>query len=133
DMEGDVTTTLVALYKKLWMSLSELLQKLGSAYSRTYSTLSLFLLTNVTIAAYGFTSEVIDHGFTFTFKEMGLLVDFAYSMGLLFTICDCSHKASEYIAKRVQTTLLNIRLSKVDVTTSEEIQIFLMAIQMNPP
>ncbi|GJQ65700.1 hypothetical protein Trydic_g7784 [Trypoxylus dichotomus] len=124
---------IVKHYRKLWLSLSEILQKLGNAYARTYSTYSLFMITNITIAIYGFTSEIVDHGFRFTFKEMGLLVDAGYCMVLLYIFCDCSHNASINIASRVQTTLLNIELSSVDLYTAKEVELFLIAIQMNPP
>nr|UNE74349.1 gustatory receptor 2 [Holotrichia oblita] len=124
---------IVKHYRILWLSLSEMLQTLGNAYARTYSTYSLFMITNITIAIYGFTSEIVDHGFRFTFKEMGLLVDAGYCLVLLYVFCDCSHNASRNIADRVQTTLLNIELSTVDSHTAKEIELFLIAIEMNPP
>lgn len=75
------------------------------------------------VQIYGFTSEIVDHGFRFTFKEMGLLVDASYCMVLLYVFCDCSHNASINIANRVQTTLLNIELSTVDLQTVKEVNI----------
>nr|AVH87320.1 gustatory receptor 5 [Holotrichia parallela] len=124
---------IVKHYRILWLNLSEMLQKLGNAYARTYSTYSLFMITNITIAIYGFTSEIVDHGFRFTFKEMGLLVDAGYCMVLLYVFCNCSHNASRNIADRVQTTLLNIELTTVDSHAAKEIELFLIAIEMNPP
>nr|CAI5822498.1 unnamed protein product [Callosobruchus analis] len=105
DIEYHCTSYIISRYRSLWLELSELLQKLGNAYARTYSTYSLFMITNITIAVYGFTSEVIENGITLSFKELGLLVDAAYCMTLLYVFCDCSHKASENIAERVQTSL----------------------------
>ncbi|KAJ8976652.1 hypothetical protein NQ317_010367 [Molorchus minor] len=133
DIDKYCTAYIVAHYRILWLELSELLQKLGNAYARTYSTYSLFMITNITIAVYGFTSEVIDHGITFSFKEMGLLVDTVYCSVLLFVFCDCSHQTSNKIADRVQTALLEIKLNTVDADTSREIQLFLKAIHLNPP
>ncbi|CAH2010343.1 unnamed protein product [Acanthoscelides obtectus] len=77
-------------------------------------------LADVFQKVYGFTSEAIENGVTLSFKELGLLVDAVYCMTLLYIFCDCSHKASENIAERVQTTLLNINLSQVDSHTAKE-------------
>nr|CAH7750504.1 unnamed protein product [Callosobruchus chinensis] len=133
DIEYHCTSYIISRYRSLWLELSELLQKLGNAYARTYSTYSLFMITNITIAVYGFTSEVIENGITLSFKELGLLVDAAYCMTLLYVFCDCSHKASENIAERVQTSLFGINLSEMDVHTTKEVQMFLKAIHLNPP
>ncbi|VEN34577.1 unnamed protein product, partial [Callosobruchus maculatus] len=133
DIEYHCTSYIISRYRSLWLELSELLQKLGNAYARTYSTYSLFMITNITIAVYGFTSEVIENGITLSFKELGLLVDAAYCMTLLYVFCDCSHKASENIAERVQTSLFSINLDEVDAHTTKEVQMFLKAIHLNPP
>ncbi|XP_063927825.1 gustatory and odorant receptor 22-like [Zophobas morio] len=133
DIEHNCSGYIIAHYRVLWLSLSELLQKLGNAYARTYSTYSLFMMTNITIAVYGFTSEIVDHGIRFSFKEVGLLVDATYCLFLFFVFCDCSHQASLDIADRVQTSLMKIELNKVDKGTRKEIDLFLIAIQMNPP
>lgn len=53
-----------------------------------------FRFVNITIAVYGAVSEIFDHGFGFSFKEMGLLVDALYCSILLFVFCDCSHKST---------------------------------------
>lgn len=125
----------------LWLSLSELLQKLGNAYARTYSVYSLFMITNITIAVskisqtanilflscfqvYGYVSEIVDHGVRFTFKEMGLLVDSMYCMTLLYIFCDCSHKASANIAEDVQLSLMSVKLNSVDISTINEVEYF---------
>lgn len=54
----------------------------------------VFRLANITIAVYGALSEIVDHGFGFSFKEMGLFVDTAYCSTLLFIFADCSHKST---------------------------------------
>uniref|UniRef100_A0A2H4ZBF0 Gustatory receptor n=1 Tax=Anoplophora chinensis TaxID=217632 RepID=A0A2H4ZBF0_ANOCN len=91
------------------------------------------MMTNITIGIYGFTSEVLDHGITFSFKEMGLLVDSIYCMVLLYVFCDCSHQTSANIAEGVQLSLMNIKLNSVDVATTREVELFLKAIHLNPP
>ncbi|NP_001161916.1 gustatory receptor 2 [Tribolium castaneum] len=133
DVDRNCSAYIIAHYRVLWLSLSDLLQKMGNAYARTYSTYSLFMMANITVAVYGFTSEIVDHGIRFSFKEIGLLVDSTYCLFLLFVFCDCSHQASLNIARRVQVTLLQVNLSQVDPATRKEIDIFLVAIQMNPP
>lgn len=70
---------------------------------------------------YGFTSEIVDHGIRFSFKEIGLLVDSTYCLFLLFVFCDCSHQASLNIARKVQVTLLKVNLGQVDPATRKEV------------
>lgn len=89
-------------------------------------------LVNITIALYGTMSEIIDHGFRFSFKEIGLLVDTVYCSILLFVFCDCSHSATMQVAQGVQDTLLSINMLAVDHPTQREIEIFVQAIEMNP-
>ncbi|KAF5285309.1 hypothetical protein FQA39_LY04408 [Lamprigera yunnana] len=133
DMDGHTCAYIIGHYRFLWLRLSDIVQKLGNAYARTYIAYSLFMLTNLTVAIYGFTSEIVDHGFTFTFKEVGLLVDTAYCGILLFVFCNCSHEASINISNRVQNTLMNVQLAKVDKSTAKEIELFLIAIRINSP
>lgn len=54
----------------------------------------LIRFCNITIATYGAISEIVDHGFELSLKEMGLLVDAAYCSVLLYVFCDCSHQAT---------------------------------------
>ncbi|XP_072397576.1 gustatory and odorant receptor 22-like [Diabrotica undecimpunctata] len=133
DIDNFCTGYIISHYRKLWLELSELLQAIGNAYSRTYSTYSLFMITNITIATYGFISEIMEHGITFSFKEMGLLVASLYCMVLLYIYCDCSHKASDNIAIRVQRSLMEIDLTTINLDTGKEIDMFLTAIRLNPP
>ncbi|KAL1498195.1 hypothetical protein ABEB36_009032 [Hypothenemus hampei] len=133
DIDNYCVAYIIKHYRVLWLELSEMLQKLGNAYARTYSVYCILMMTNIIISFYGFTSEVVDHGVKFTFKEMGLLVDAIYCLTLLFIFCDCSHKASANIAERVQWTLMEINLKQVDEGTIKEIEMFLQAIHLNPP
>lgn len=89
-------------------------------------------LFNITIALYGTFSGVIDRGFQFSFKEVGLIVDAVYSSILLFIFCDCSHTSTQQVAQGVQDTLLSINTLSVDTPTQKEIDIFIQAIAMNP-
>lgn len=141
---------MISKYRFLWLNLSELLQSLGNAYARTYSTYCLFMwvksaqidlkfltsrilrLFNITIAIYGTFSGVIDHGFLFSFKEIGLIVDVVYCSVLLYIFCDCSHTSTQQVAQGVQDTLLSINTLSVDTPTQKEIDIFIQAIAMNP-
>jgi gustatory receptor len=77
-------------------------------------------------------SEIIDHGFKFSFKEIGLLVNAVYCTVLLFVFCDCSHSSTNKVAQGVQDSLLSINLLAVDQPTQKEIDIFLQGIEMNP-
>lgn len=87
---------------------------------------------NITIAIYGAVSEIFDHGFGFSFKEIGLIVDAIYCLILLYIFCDCSHKATMQVAQGVQDTLLSINLMSVDQPAQREIDLFIQAIEMNP-
>ncbi|XP_026761959.2 gustatory and odorant receptor 22-like [Galleria mellonella] len=132
DVNMQCTATLIARYRFLWLNISELLQLLGNAYARTYSTYCLFMFTNITIAIYGALSEIVDHGFGFSFKEMGLFVVAAYCSTLLFIFVDCSHKTTLKVAAGVQETLLTIDVLSVDRPAQKEIDHFILAIEMNP-
>ncbi|XP_055678123.1 gustatory and odorant receptor 22-like [Lutzomyia longipalpis] len=132
DVRIECNSNLISTYRFLWLNLSELLQTLGNAYARTYSTYCLFMFVNITIAIYGALSEVLDHGFNFSFKEFGLIVDATYCSALLFIFADCSHKSTLQVAQGVQDTLLEINLLNVDQPTQREIDLFIQAIEMNP-
>lgn len=119
DVDIECNAILISQYRFLWLNLSELLQALGNAYARTYSTYCLFMLVfmpffslyiydfhlfkplkrfcNITIATYGAISEIVDHGFELSLKELGLLVDAAYCSVLLYVFCDCSHQATSEV------------------------------------
>ncbi|ENN82557.1 hypothetical protein YQE_01071, partial [Dendroctonus ponderosae] len=121
DIHSYCVAYIIKHYRVLWLELSEILQKLGNVYTRTYSSYCLLMMTNIIISVYGFTSEVVDHGVKFTFKEMGLLVDAIYCFTLLYIFCDCSHQASANIAERVQWALMEINLNQVDHATIKEV------------
>lgn len=130
DMEIECKSTVIHNYRLLWLNLSELVQMLGNAYARTYSTYSLFMFVNVTIAIYGAISEIIDKGMSL--KVIGLFFMATYCILLLYIFCDCSHKATLQVAQGVQNTLLNLNLLNADLQTQREIDLFILAIEMNP-
>jgi gustatory receptor len=43
DVQVECKANVVSSYRFLWLNLSELLQSLGNAYARTYSTYCLFM------------------------------------------------------------------------------------------
>uniref|UniRef100_A0A240SX10 Gustatory receptor n=1 Tax=Glossina morsitans morsitans TaxID=37546 RepID=A0A240SX10_GLOMM len=130
----DCSASIISKYRFLWLNLSELLQSLGNAYARTYSTLCIFIFVNIVIAVYGAFAEIVDHkhGYTISYKEAGLIVDVVYCCTLLFIFCDCSHNATLGVAKGIQKTLLSINLLKADLEAKNEIDLFIVAIEMNP-
>lgn len=44
DVDIECNAAVISQYRFLWLNLSELLQALGNAYARTYSTYCLFML-----------------------------------------------------------------------------------------
>lgn len=132
DMRVQCKANVISQYRYLWLNLSELLQTLGNAYTRTYATYCLFMFVNITIAIYGGLSEIFDHGFGFSFKEIGLFVDVIYCTTLLYIFAECSDNATRQVAQGVQDTLLSLNLRQLDQQTQKEIDIFIQAIEMNP-
>ncbi|XP_077286504.1 gustatory and odorant receptor 22-like [Arctopsyche grandis] len=132
DVEIECTASMISSYRFLWLTLSEMLQSLGNAYARTYSTYSLFMFINITVSVYGALSEIVDHGLVFSFKEFGLFVDTVYCATLFFIFCDCSHKTTLKVAQGVQDTLLSINMMGADLPTQKEVDHFIQAIEMNP-
>lgn len=89
---------------------------------------------NVVIALYGTITELLDskHAYILSYKETGLLVDVIYCSTLLYIICNCSEEATLHLAKGIQETLLSLNLLKSDLDTKKEVDLFIVAIEMNP-
>lgn len=121
----------LAKIRNLWVDLSHMMQQLGKAYSNMYGLYCLVIFFTTIIASYGSLSEIIDHGVTF--KELGLFIIVIYCMSLLFIICNEAHHASRRVGLGFQNILLNVNLTTVDVATQKEIEMFLVAIDKNPP
>ncbi|CAD7084266.1 unnamed protein product [Hermetia illucens] len=131
DITAECSSYMLSQYRFLWLNLSELLQMLGTAYARTYSTYIIFMSVNITIAIYGAFSDIFDHG-EFSLKVGGLVVCTIYCSTLLFIFCDCSHKATLEVAQGVQDTLLSTNVLSIDMQAQKEVDLFIQAIEMNP-
>lgn len=83
------------------------------------------------IASYGTISEVIDHGFTF--KELGLFMIVVYCMGILYIICNKAHYANLKVGYMFQQVLFNVNTVGLTQNAKKELEMFIMAIQKNPP
>ncbi|XP_062546368.1 gustatory and odorant receptor 22 [Armigeres subalbatus] len=118
-------------YRHLWLDLSHMMQQLGKAYSNMYGIYCLVIFFTTIIATYGALSEIMEHGATY--KEVGLFVIVLYCMGLLFVICNEAHHASRRVGLNFQERLLNVNLTAVDKATQKEVEMFLVAIDKNPP
>lgn len=99
-------------------------------FDRQYIQLSRFV--NICIAVYGTFSDVFENGLTLSFKQLGLIVDAVYCSALLFIFCDCSHKSTLEVAKGVQKTLLALDMMSLDTQAKKEVDLFIVAIEMNP-
>lgn len=117
--------------RHLWLDLSHMMQQLGKAYSKMYGIYCLVIFFTTIIATYGALSEIVDHGATL--KELGLFIIVFYCMGLLFIICNEAHHASRRVGHLIQDRLLNVNLTAVDIETRKEVEMFLVAIDKNPP
>lgn len=96
-----------------------------------YGIYCLVIFFTTIIATYGALSEIIDHGATY--KEFGLFVIVLYCMSLLFIICNEAYFASKSVGLDFQTRLLNVNLTAVDDPIQKEVEMFLVAIEKNPP
>lgn len=56
-----------------------------------------------------------------------------YCMSLLFIICNEAHYASKSVGADFQDRLFNVNLTAVDNLTAKEVEMFLVAIEKNPP
>lgn len=99
--------------------------------SNIYSLYLMMIFFTTIIASYGSLSEIIDHGFTF--KEIGLIMIVFYCMTILFIICNQAHHASIEVGYNFQELLLNVNLMQASQPVKKEVEMFLVAIQKNPP
>lgn len=127
----DNPAEILTKYRHLWVDLSHMMQQLGKAYSNMYGIYCLVIFFTTIIATYGTLTEIIDHGATF--KELGLFLIAVYFMTLLFIICNEAHHASRRVGLKFQEILLSVNSTAVDSSTQKEIEMFLVAIDKNPP
>ncbi|KAB0803449.1 hypothetical protein PPYR_00419 [Photinus pyralis] len=130
-LESQNAATRLAEYRDLWVDLSHLMQQLGKAYSGMYALYCLLVLLTTIVASYGCLTEILDRGLSF--KELGLFVITIYCLGLLYIICNEAYHASRKMGPGFRERLLNVNLNAVDVRTRQEVNMFLTAIDKNPP
>lgn len=103
----------------------------GKAYSGMYGMYCILILLTTIVASYGSLTEIMDHGLSF--KEAGLFLIAFYCMSLLYIICNEAHHASRKMGPEFRERLLNVNLTLVDHKTRNEVNMFLTAIDKNPP
>ncbi|CAG9830131.1 unnamed protein product [Diabrotica balteata] len=103
----------------------------GRAYSGMYAMYCILVLLTTVVAAYGCLTEILDHGLSL--KEAGLFLISFYCMSLLFIICNAAHQTSHKMGPEFRERLLNVNLGAVDRRTRQEVNMFLTAIDKNPP
>jgi gustatory receptor len=130
-LQTDKPATELTKYRHLWVDLSHTMQQLGKAYSNMYGIYCLVIFFTTIIATYGCLTEIIDHGVTL--KEFGLFLVAGYFMTLLFIVCNEAHHASRRVGLKFLQILLNVNSTAVDNSTQKEIEMFLVAIDKNPP
>lgn len=107
------------------------MQQLGRAYSGMYAMFCILILLTTIVASYGCLAEILDHGLSE--KEIGLFLITLYCMSILYIICNEAYHASRKMGPLVQERLLNTNFGKLDDDTQKEINMFLTAIDKNPP
>ncbi|XP_077293596.1 gustatory receptor 21a isoform X2 [Arctopsyche grandis] len=130
-IESDNPSLKLVEYRHLWVDLSHMMQQLGRAYSNMYGIYCLVIFFTTIMSLYGSLSEIVEHGLSY--KEMGLFVLSGYCMGLLFIICNEAYHASRKVGYEFQTRLLNVNLAALDYNAQKEVEMFLIAIDKNPP
>lgn len=107
------------------------MQQLGKAYSKMYGMYCILIVLTTIVASYGCLTEILDRGLSF--KEAGLFLIAFYCVGLLYIICNEAYFASKKMGADFREKLLNVNLGSVDQRTRQEINMFLTAIDKNPP
>ncbi|CAH1112366.1 unnamed protein product [Psylliodes chrysocephalus] len=121
----------LAEYRDLWVDLSHMMQQLGKAYSGMYAMYLILILLTTVVASYGCLTEILDHGLSF--KEAGLFLIAIYCMALLFIICNAGHQTTHKMGAEFRERLLSVNIGAVDQRTRQEVNMFLTAIDKNPP
>uniref|UniRef100_A0A336MVM5 Gustatory receptor n=1 Tax=Culicoides sonorensis TaxID=179676 RepID=A0A336MVM5_CULSO len=118
-------------FRHLWIDLSQMMRSLSKVNSDIYSLYLSMIFFVTIIASYGSISEIIDHGFTL--KEVGLFMIVFYCMGILYIICNKAHQANIKVGYMFQQILFGVNTVGLTQNAKKEIQMFIMAIQKNPP
>ncbi|XP_044267011.1 gustatory and odorant receptor 24 [Tribolium madens] len=119
----------VADYRSLWMLLSKLIRDVGNASGYTVTFLCLYLFLIITLTIYGLLSQ-LQAGFST--KDIGLTINAALAIFILYFICDEAHYASNCVRVLFQKKLLLVELSWMNDEAQQEINMFLKATEMSP-
>lgn len=130
-LESDSPADRLGEYRDLWVDLSHMMQQLGKAYSGMYMIYCILIMLTTIVASYGSLTEILDHGLSF--KEAGLFLIAFYCLTLLYIICNEAHHTSRKMGPEFKERLLNVNLAAVDMRTRQEVNMFLTAIEKNPP
>lgn len=95
---------------------------------------SEYRFVNIVISVYGTFAELIDSkdGNAFSYQEMGLILNIVYCGGIYFLICDWSENATRTVSQGIEGSLLSMDLMKIDLDTKNEIDFFILAMELNP-
>ncbi|XP_030746043.1 gustatory and odorant receptor 22 [Sitophilus oryzae] len=118
-------------YRDIWVDLSHMLQQFGKAYSGLYACMYLLVPVTTIVATFGCVTEILDHGLSL--KEAGLFIIAIYCCILLFIFCNEAYRASNKMGSDFRDILMSIDLNTVDNRIVQEVNMFLIAIQKNPP
>lgn len=120
---------MVADCRALWLRLSRLARDTGTSLCYTFIFITVYIFFVITLSTYGLMSN-ISKGFGM--KDIGLALTAAFSICLLFFICDGAHFATYHIKTNFQKTLMMVELSWMNTDAQTEINMFLRATEMNP-
>ncbi|KAF7287900.1 gustatory and odorant receptor 22-like [Rhynchophorus ferrugineus] len=121
----------LADYRDIWVDLSHMLQQFGKGYSGLYACMYLLVPVTTIVATFGCVTEIMDHGLSL--KEAGLFIIAIYCCVLLFIFCNEAYVATNKMGSDFRDVLMSINMTLVGSRIQQEINMFLTAIQKNPP
>lgn len=86
DLQVEISAFIISQYRFLWLNLSEMLQALGNAYARTYSTYCLFMLVETVFICF---SEIVNVFSLPLLRWWLLLFYFCINMSAYFFFSPC--------------------------------------------
>lgn len=111
-------TSQMADYRALWMLLSKQIRDVGNASGYTVTFLCLYLFLIITLTIYGLLSQ-LQTGFNS--KDIGLMVNAALAVAILYFICDEAHYASNCVRVQFQKKLLLVELTWMNEDAQQEV------------
>lgn len=107
----------VADYRSLWMLLSRITRDFGISCCYALVFLFLYLFLVITLTIYGLLSQIQEG---FGIKDIGLTITAAFSIALLYFLCDEAHYASNCVSlakrKSIRNVLIKIKLIRYGYT-----------------